>query len=158
MPTSETNLAVKSASNSAPPDSTNSRLTDPSAATRFQDAFDGASLAGIRGFSDSLDQTSDRQMAGIRGFSEEDNKIGNLQMAGIRGFADGAPIGGFQTAGIRGFSDQSLPDGGTNFADTQGMMNLRRIPSDGLQPSVQLRNTGLKAYQDMLGMPAIAVG
>ena len=107
----------------------------------FKAAFDGASLAGIRGFAEDSTAVDGPQMAGIRGFKDED-------------FTNNGP----RMAGIRGYSDQSAsPSGGPNFADTAGIMNIR---DSGVitEPTVQFKNNGVRAYQDMLGMPMVAVG
>ena len=59
-------------------------------------------------------------------------------------------------AGIRGFSQPNVPPGGAAFANTSEMLRLRGM-EDG-EPTLQFRNSGMRAYQDMLGMPALAVG
>ena len=107
----------------------------------FKAAFDGASLAGIRGFAEDSSRVDGPKMAGIRGFQDED-------------FTGGAP----RMAGIRGYSDQSAaPSGGPNFADTAGIMRIRDSGAI-TEPTVQFKNSGVRAYQDMLGMPMVAVG
>ena len=107
----------------------------------FKAAFDGASLAGIRGFAEDSARIDGPQMAGIRGFRDED-------------FDNNGP----RMAGIRGYSEQSAqPSGGPNFADTAGIMRIRDSGAI-TEPTVQFKNSGVRAYQDMLGMPMVAVG
>ena len=80
------------------------------------------------------------------------------QMAGIRGFKDeDFDNNGPRMAGIRGYSEQSAQPGGPNFADTAGIMRIRGS-GEITEPTVQFKNSGVRAYQDMLGMPMVAVG
>mgnify|MGYP001215151978 CR=1 FL=1 len=139
MPTTETNLSIKSNNDAINSGAGQPRTKDASSGEMFKDAFDGASLAGIRGFVDERNEIGGPQLAGIRGFSSEDR-----------------PGDGPRMAGIRGYSQSTSGPGGPTFADTAGMMRLRES-AEGVEPTVQFRNTGMKAYQDMLGMPALAV-
>jgi len=140
MPTTETNIAVKTNVDAGNQSAGGVRSQDAGAGVAFKDAFDGASLAGIRGYVDEKVQVDGPRMAGIRGFSEESDRVDGPRMAGIRGF-----------------SQPNAAPGGATFADTAGMLRLR---GDGgnTEPTLQFRNSGMKAYQDMLGMPALAVG
>ena len=96
-------------------------------------------------------------MAGIRGFSDETDQVDGPRMAGIRGFSDGTDrADGPRMAGIRGFSQPNVAPGGATFANTSEMLRLRG--SEAGEPTLQFRNSGMRAYQDMLGMPSIAVG
>lgn len=106
----------------------------------FKTAFDGANLAGIRGFAEDSARIDGPQMAGIRGFKDDD-------------FNNNGP----RMAGIRGYSEQSAQPGGPNFADTAGIMRIRGSGAI-TEPTVQFKNSGVRAYQDMLGMPMVAVG
>ena len=119
MPTANTNIALKG-TNDAGGSAAQGPLRTGSE-ENFTKAFDGASLAGIRGYSDKAD------------------------------YADGPRM-----AGIRGFSQPNVPPGGAAFANTSEMLRLRGM-EDG-EPTLQFRNSGMRAYQDMLGMPSIAVG
>ena len=137
MPTTDTNITLKGSSdaggiNSQGPKSAGS-------AQNFREAFDGASLAGIRGYSEGVDHADGPRMAGIRGFSEEGDRTDGPRMAGIRGF-----------------SQPNVTPGGATFANTSEMLRLRGAGEG--EPTLQFRNSGMKAYQDMLGMPALAVG
>ena len=107
----------------------------------FKAAFDGASLAGIRGFAEDSGKIDRPQMAGIRGFKDEDFDNNGPRMAGIRGYSE----------------QSSQPSGGPNFADTAGIMRIRDAGAI-TEPTVQFKNSGVRAYQDMLGMPMVAVG
>ena len=92
----------------------------------FTKAFDGASLAGIRGYSDKADYADGPRMAGIRGFSDESDRVDGPRMAGIRGFSDESDrVDGPRMAGIRGFSQPNVPPGGAAFANTSEMLRLR---------------------------------
>ena len=137
MPTANTNIALKG-TNDAGGSATQGPLRTGSE-ENFTKAFDGASLAGIRGYSDKADYTDVPRMAGIRGFSDESDRVDGPRMAGIRGF-----------------SQPNVPPGGAAFANTSEMLRLRGM-EDG-EPTLQFRNSGMRAYQDMLGMPALAVG
>ena len=137
MPTTESNIAIKGSAEAGNSSSQAPKLRG--SGENFREAFDGASLAGIRGFSDETDRIDGPRMAGIRGFSGETDRIDGPRMAGIRGFAQ-----------------PNVAPGGATFADTSGVLRLRG--GDGSEPTVQFRNSGMKAYQDMLGMPALAVG
>ena len=137
MPTANTNIALKGTN-----DAGGSVAQGPlrtGSEENFTKAFDGASLAGIRGYSDKADYTDGPRMAGIRGFSDESDRVDGPRMAGIRGF-----------------SQPNVPPGGAAFANTSEMLRLRGM-EDG-EPTLQFRNSGMRAYQDMLGMPALAVG
>ena len=141
MPTTETNIAVKPNLDAGSQSAGGVRAAqDAGAGVAFKNAFDGASLAGIRGYVDENTQTDGPRMAGIRGFSEDSDRIDGPRMAGIRGF-----------------SQPNVTPGGATFADTAGMLRLRAGGDSG-EPTLQFRNSGMKAYQDMLGMPALAVG
>ena len=122
MPTTETNIAVKHNLDAGSQSAGGVRAQDAGAGVDFKKAFDGASLAGIRGYVDENAQTDGPRMAGIRGFSQP-----------------------------------NVAPGGATFADTAGMLRLREGGDSG-EPTLQFRNSGMKAYQDMLGMPALAVG
>ena len=137
MPTANTNIALKG-TNDAGGSAAQGPLRTGSE-ENFTKAFDGASLAGIRGYSDKADYTDGPRMAGIRGFSDESDRVDGPRMAGIRGF-----------------SQPNVPPGGAAFANTSEMLRLRGM-EDG-EPTLQFRNSGMRAYQDMLGMPALAVG
>ena len=137
MPTANTNITLKGTNEAGGitvqgPSRTGSEKD-------FTKAFDGASLAGIRGYSDKVDYTDGPRMAGIRGFSDESDRVDGPRMAGIRGF-----------------SQPNVPSGGATFANTSEMLRLRG--AEGGEPTLQFRNSGMRAYQDMLGMPALAVG
>ena len=137
MPTANTNIALKGTN-----DAGGSVAQGPlrtGSEENFTKAFDGASLAGIRGYSDKADYADGPRMAGIRGFSDESDRVDGPRMAGIRGF-----------------SQPNVPPGGAAFANTSEMLRLRGT-EDG-EPTLQFRNSGMRAYQDMLGMPALAVG
>ena len=60
--------------------------------------------------------------------------------------------------GWRGYGDfqPNVPPGGAAFANTSEMLRLRGMEDS--EPTLQFRNSGMRAYQDMLGMPALAVG
>ena len=137
MPTANTNIALKG-TNDAGGSAAQGPLRTGSE-ENFTKAFDGASLAGIRGYSDKADYADGPRMAGIRGFSDESDRVDGPRMAGIRGF-----------------SQPNVPPGGAAFANTSEMLRLRGM-EDG-EPTLQFRNSGMRAYQDMLGMPALAVG
>ena len=121
MPTTETNLAIKGNADAGRQAGGNRPVVGGGSEADFEKAFDGASLAGIRGFSDESDRVDGPRMAGIRGFSQT-----------------------------------NVAPGGATFADTAGLLGLRG--GDDGEPTLQFRNTGMRAYQDMLGMPALAVG
>lgn len=145
MASTASNLAISSKSEQ-PVDQTNIGPNRGSAETSknqelFKAAFDGASLAGIRGFAEDSAKVDGPQMAGIRGFKDKDFTAGGPRMAGIRGYSD----------------QSASPSGGPNFADTAGMMNIRDSGAI-TEPTVQFKNNGVRAYQDMLGMPMVAVG
>ena len=136
MPSTNTNIVLKGSNESG-----GNNLQGSSRASSEQDfakAFDGASLAGIRGYSE-VDHSDGPRMAGIRGFSDGTDR------------ADGPRM-----AGIRGFSQPNVAPGGATFANTSEMLRLRG--SEAGEPTLQFRNSGMRAYQDMLGMPSIAVG
>ena len=119
MPTTNTNIVLKGTNEAG-----GTTIQGPprtGSEKDFAEAFDGASLAGIRGYSDKVDYTDGPRMAGIRGFSQP-----------------------------------NVPPGGAAFANTSEMLRLRGM-EDG-EPTLQFRNSGMRAYQDMLGMPALAVG
>ena len=137
MPTANTNIALKGTNDAG--GSTAQGPLRTGSEENFTKAFDGASLAGIRGYSDKADYTDGPRMAGIRGFSDESDRVDGPRMAGIRGF-----------------SQPNVPPGGAAFANTSEMLRLRGM-EDG-EPTLQFRNSGMRAYQDMLGMPALAVG
>ena len=139
MPTTETNLAIKGNADAGRQAGGNRPVVGGGSEADFEKAFDGASLAGIRGFSDESDRVDGPRMAGIRGFSDESDRVDGPRMAGIRGF-----------------SQTNVAPGGATFADTAGLLGLRG--GDDGEPTLQFRNTGMRAYQDMLGMPALAVG
>ena len=137
MPTTNTNIALKGGNESG-----GKNLQGPLRTGSGQDftkAFDGASLAGIRGFSDETDRVDGPRMAGIRGFSDDSDRVDGPRMAGIRGF-----------------SQPNVAPGGATFANTSEMLRLRE--SEAGESTLQFRNSGMRAYQDMLGMPSIAVG
>jgi hypothetical protein len=137
MPTANTNIALKGTNDAGGATSQGPLRTGSE--ENFSKAFDGASLAGIRGYSDKADYADGPRMAGIRGFSDESDRVDGPRMAGIRGF-----------------SQPNVPPGGAAFANTSEMLRLRGM-EDG-EPTLQFRNSGMRAYQDMLGMPALAVG
>tara|TARA_B100000676_G_scaffold150922_2_gene148973 strand:- start:53 stop:466 length:414 start_codon:yes stop_codon:yes gene_type:complete len=137
MPTANTNIALKG-TNDAGGAAAQGPLRTGSE-ENFTKAFDGASLAGIRGYSDKTDYADGPRMAGIRGFSDESDRVDGPRMAGIRGF-----------------SQPNVPPGGAAFANTSEMLRLRGMEDS--EPTLQFRNSGMRAYQDMLGMPALAVG
>ena len=155
MPTTNTNIALKGGNESG-----GKNLQGPLRTGSGQDftkAFDGASLAGIRGFSDETDRVDGPRMAGIRGFSDDSDRVDGPRMAGIRGFSDDSDrVDGPRMAGIRGFSQPNVAPGGATFANTSEMLRLRE--SEAGESTLQFRNSGMRAYQDMLGMPSIAVG
>ena len=137
MPTADTNIALKGTNDAGGATAQGPLRTGSE--ENFTKAFDGASLAGIRGYSDKADYADGPRMAGIRGFSDESDRVDGPRMAGIRGF-----------------SQPNVPPGGAAFANTSEMLRLRGM-EDG-EPTLQFRNSGMRAYQDMLGMPALAVG
>ena len=137
MPTANTNIALKGTNDAGGATAQGPLRTGSE--ENFTKAFDGASLAGIRGYSDKADYADGPRMAGIRGFSDESDRVDGPRMAGIRGF-----------------SQPNVPPGGAAFANTSEMLRLRGM-EDG-EPTLQFRNSGMRAYQDMLGMPALAVG
>ena len=137
MPTANTNIALKGTNDAGGVTAQGPQRTGSE--ENFTKAFDGASLAGIRGYSDKADYADGPRMAGIRGFSDESDRVDGPRMAGIRGF-----------------SQPNVPPGGAAFANTSEMLRLRGM-EDG-EPTLQFRNSGMRAYQDMLGMPALAVG
>ena len=155
MPTANTNIALKGTNDAGGATAQGPLRTGSE--ENFTKAFDGASLAGIRGYSDKADYADGPRMAGIRGFSDESDRVDGPRMAGIRGFSDESDrVDGPRMAGIRGFSQPNVPPGGAAFANTSEMLRLRGM-EDG-EPTLQFRNSGMRAYQDMLGMPALAVG
>ena len=137
MPTANTNIVLKGTNDAGGATAQGPLRTGSE--ENFTKAFDGASLAGIRGYSDKADYADGPRMAGIRGFSDESDRVDGPRMAGIRGF-----------------SQTNVPPGGAAFANTSEMLRLRGM-EDG-EPTLQFRNSGMRAYQDMLGMPALAVG
>ena len=137
MPTTNTNIVLKGTNEAG--GATVQGPPRTGSEKDFTKAFDGASLAGIRGYSDKVDYTDGPRMAGIRGFSDESDRVDGPRMAGIRGF-----------------SQPNVPSGGATFANTSEMLRLRG--AEGGEPTLQFRNSGMRAYQDMLGMPALAVG
>ena len=137
MPTANTNIVLKGTNDAGGATAQGPLRTGSE--ENFTKAFDGASLAGIRGYSDKADYADGPRMAGIRGFSDESDRVDGPRMAGIRGF-----------------SQPNVPPGGAAFANTSEMLRLRGM-EDG-EPTLQFRNSGMRAYQDMLGMPALAVG
>ena len=137
MPTANTNIALKGTNDAGGATAQGPLRTGSE--ENFTKAFDGASLAGIRGYSDKADYADGPRMAGIRGFSDESDRVDGPRMAGIRGF-----------------SQPNVPPGGAAFANTSEMLRLRGMEEG--EPTLQFRNSGMRAYQDMLGMPALAVG
>ena len=137
MPTANTNIVLKGTNDAGGATAQGPLRTGSE--ENFTKAFDGASLAGIRGYSDKADYADGPRMAGIRGFSDESDRVDGPRMAGIRGF-----------------SQPNVPSGGATFANTSEMLRLRGM--EGGEPTLQFRNSGMRAYQDMLGMPALAVG
>ena len=137
MPTANTNIVLKGTNDAGGATAQGPLRTGSE--ENFTKAFDGASLAGIRGYSDKADYTDVPRMAGIRGFSDESDRVDGPRMAGIRGF-----------------SQPNVPPGGAAFANTSEMLRLRGMEDS--EPTLQFRNSGMRAYQDMLGMPALAVG
>ena len=137
MPTANTNIVLKGTNEAG--GATVQGPPRTGSEKDFTKAFDGASLAGIRGYSDKADYMDGPRMAGIRGFSDESDRVDGPRMAGIRGF-----------------SQPNVPSGGATFANTSEMLRLRGV--EGGEPTLQFRNSGMRAYQDMLGMPALAVG
>ena len=137
MPTANTNIALKGTNDAGGATAQGPLRTGSE--ENFTKAFDGASLAGIRGYSDKANFADGPRMAGIRGFSDESDRVDGPRMAGIRGF-----------------SQPNVPPGGAAFANTSAMLRLRGMEEG--EPTLQFRNSGMRAYQDMLGMPALAVG
>ena len=137
MPTANTNIVLKGTNDAGGATAQGPLRTGSE--ENFTKAFDGASLAGIRGYSDKADYADGPRMAGIRGFSDESDRVDGPRMAGIRGF-----------------SQPNVPPGGAAFANTSEMLRLRGMEDS--EPTLQFRNSGMRAYQDMLGMPALAVG
>ena len=126
MPTANTNIVLKGTNDAGGATAQGPLRTGSE--ENFMKAFDGASLAGIRGYSDKVDYADGPRMAGIRGFSDESDRVDGPRMAGIRGF-----------------SQPNVPPGGAAFANTSEMLRLRGM-EDG-EPTLQFRNSGMRAYQ-----------